>query len=365
MKKNIKFIGLFMACTALLVGCGKTGDIKKGETGKKGIELLEKQVDPKSKTVFMMDTVMTVTLYEGESDAIFDKVFGRLEEIEQNMSATIKDSEVNKVNDNAGIEPVKVSDDMYFVLKEAKNHAEISNGAYEPTIGTLVKTWDIKAGERERDWIPTEEDIEKAKGLVGYERLELLDDNMVFLKDEGMRLDLGGIVKGYSADEVSRILTENGVKHAMIDLGGNIFAHGDKINGDYWRIGVQNPFDDTGIHLGVMKLKNQSIVTSGDYERYFEKDGKKYHHIIDRNTGYPSDNEITGVTIVSDRSIDGDVLSTTMFVLGVDKGMELINSLDGIDAVFVTKDKSIYLSDHIKDNFELREDIKGFEIKER
>lgn len=357
--KNKKLLLVLTLLLTVVTGCSNKNPSDPSNT------ITEIEHDPISKTEFMMDTVMTVTLYDSNDETIFDDVFKRLEEIEEKMSATIKTSEVNLINDNAGIEPVEVSDDVYYVLKEAKEHAEMSDGAYEPTIGPLVKLWNIQAGESDRDWIPEESQIDEAKNLVGYERLELLDDNMVFLKDKGMRLDLGGIVKGYAADEVSRVLKEHGVEKAMIDLGGNIFAHGSRVNNEPWRIGVQNPLEHTGEHLGVMKIENQSIVTSGDYERYFELDGKRYHHIISRITGYPSENEITGVTIVSDRSIDGDALSTTLFVLGVDKSMALLDSLDGVDAVFITKDKDIYISDGIKDNFTLRDDIKGFTLKER
>lgn len=310
----------------------------------------------------MMDTVMTIRTYDKSNEKILDKAFERLEEIENKMSATIESSEVNNINDNAGIKPVQVSPDTYFVLKEAKRHAEISMGAYEPTIGPLVKLWNIKTEDIGRDWIPSSKDIERTQPLVDYNKLELLDENMVYLKEKDMRLDLGGIVKGYATDEVRRILHENGVNIAIIDLGGNIYAHGVKAKNTPWNIGIQNPLEHTGDHLGVIQIEDQSIVTSGDYERFFEFEGERYHHIIDVKTGYPSKSEVSGVTIVADRSIDGDALSTTMFVLGVDKGMELVNSMEGIEAIFITKDKSIYLSSGIKGKFKLNNS--EFKIKE-
>lgn len=313
----------------------------------------------------MMDTVMNIIIYDKDDKEILDKAYERLQEIEKKMSATIGTSEVNQINDNAGIEPVQVSQDTYFVLQESKYHAEISNGAYEPTIGPLVKLWNIKKEEDgDRDWLPDPEEIEKAKNLVNYRNLELLDDNKVFLKYKGMRLDLGGIVKGYAADEVRRILQENGVKKAIIDLGGNVYAHGKKDHELPWNIGIQNPLEVRGGYVGIIGIEDKSIVTSGDYERYFEYGGVRYHHILDQTTGYPSNNEITGVTIISDRSIDGDALSTTLFVLGVDKSMELVNSLEGVDAIFITKDKVIYTTPNIKDDFKLTKDNLEFIIKE-
>lgn len=349
MTKNNKLL-ILIALILLITGC----------TGKNEIPQ-----EPLSRTGFMMDTVMTIKIFDKNDDKILDKAFKRLEDIENKMSATIEDSEVNKINDNAGIQPVQVSPDTYFVLQEAKYHAEISKGAYEPTIGPLVRLWNIQTEDNKtRDWIPEDEDIERVKKLVDYKDLELLEDNMVFLKEEHMRLDLGGIVKGYATDEVRSILQENGVNIAIIDLGGNVYAHGIKVDNTPWKIGIQNPLEVRGGYLGIIEIEDRSIVTSGDYERFFEYNGKRYHHIIHRETGYPSDNEITGVTIISDRSIDGDALSTTLFILGVDKSMELVNSLEGVDAIFVTKDKSIYLTSDIKDDFKLEEDNLGFKIKE-
>ena len=349
MNRYKKFLTLFtLIIIILLPGCTKD----------------KAPIEPLSQTEFMMDTVMTIRIFDKNDKKILDKAYERLEEIENKMSATIESSEVNKINNNAGIEPVQVSPDTYFVLKGAKEHAEISTGAYEPTIGPLVKLWNIQSEDVARDWIPDNKDIEETQLLVDYKNLELLENNMVFLKEKNMRLDLGGIVKGYATDEVRRILHENGVNVAIIDLGGNIYAHGVKEGGLPWNIGVQNPLDATGGHLGVIEIEDQSIVTSGDYERFFEIEGERYHHIIDAKTGYPSNNEITGVTIVADRSIDGDALSTTMFILGVDKGMELAKSMEGIDVVFITKDKSIYLSPGIKDKFKLNEDKNEFTIKE-
>lgn len=322
------------------------------------------KTEPITRTEFLMDTVMTIKLYDKYDEKILDTVFARLEEIENRMSTTIENSDVSKINENAGIKPVKVNEDTYFVINEAKYYAEISKGAYDPTIGPLVDLWNIVSGEKERDSIPTTREIEEKKALVNYKNLELLDNNQVFLKEKNMKINLGGIVKGYAADEVKRILTENGVNAAIIDLGGNVFAHGEKTDGSSWNIGIQNPFEYTGNYLGIIQVIDSSIVTSGDYERFFEYNGKRYHHILDSKTGYPAENEITGVSIISRRSIDGDALSTTLFVLGLDNGMELVNSLEDVEAIFVTKDKSVYLTDNLKDIFRLRDGNSTFTLKE-
>jgi len=320
--------------------------------------------EPLSRTEFLMDTVMTIRIYDNQNNKILDKAFDRLKEIENRMSATIETSDVNEINKNAGIKPTTVSEETYFVIKQAKHYADISNGAYDPTIGPLVDLWDIKSDRKPRDFIPTLKEIEEKKSLINYNDLELLDNNQVFLKRKGMKINLGGIVKGYATDEVRRILIENKVNAAIIDLGGNIFAHGIKADGSDWKIGVQNPLEYTGIYLGILKVKNKSIVTSGNYERFFIYDDKRYHHILDSKTGYPSENEIMGVSIISDRSIDGDALSTTLFVLGLDNGIKLINSIEVAEAVFILKDKSIYMTAGLKDSFVLNDTNSSFSIKE-
>ncbi|MFA5576217.1 MAG: FAD:protein FMN transferase [Tissierellaceae bacterium] len=306
-----------------------------------------------SKTDFLMDTVMTVRIYDNQKDKILDKVFERLKEIEDRMSSHIEASDVSKINDNAGIQPVTVNSDTYEVIKRAIFYAELSKGNYDPTIGSLVDLWDVKAEEKERDFIPGEKEIEEARSLVGYEDLELLDNNQVYLKRKGMKLVLGSIVKGYAADEARRILIENKVEKAIVDLGGNLFIHGEKDQGVQWLIGIQDPFNPTGSYAGVVEVSDKSVVTSGDYERFFTFEGKRYNHIIDPYLGYPADNDLTGISIISDKSIDGDALSTTVFVMGLDEGMDFVNGLEDIEAIFISKDKSIYVTEKLKGIFNL------------
>jgi thiamine biosynthesis lipoprotein len=143
------------------------------------------------------------------------------------------------------------------------------------------------------------------------------------------------------------------VKSAIIDLGGNVFALGNRPDGKLWKIGIQDPFEQRGQIIGSIEVKDKSIVTSGIYERFIEKDGKKYHHILNPFNGYPFDNELAGVTIVSDKSIDGDALSTTVFSKGLKGGMEFIEKIQGTEAIFVTKDKEVYITSGLKNNFKI------------
>ena len=310
-----------------------------------------KSKEPLSRSAFMMDTVINLRIYDKTDEDIMNEAMDRLKEIEDRMSITLEDSDISLINKNAGIKPVQVHDDVYYVLEIAKYYANLSNGAYDPTIGPLVELWDVNDKEIERDTIPSDADIKKALELVDYNDLELMENNYVYLKREGMKLDLGGVAKGYAADEVKKIFKENGVESAIIDLGGNIYVMGDKGEGNPWRIGITNPFEPTGRFTGLLELIDSSVITSGDYERYFIYEGKKYHHILDSKTGYPSDSGIRGVSIVSEKGIDGDALSTTLFVLGLDKGLELVDKLEGIEAIFITSDKEVIVTDGLKDKF--------------
>lgn len=310
-----------------------------------------KVTEPLSKTELLMGTVVTVTLYDSNDEGILDKVFTKVKELESTLSINENGTLVDKINESAGIEPVKVDYDTYTVIKKGLEYAKLSNGLFDISVGPIVKLWNIGLPEAK---VPTQEEIDSRIPLVGYSDVELNDEeNTVFLKRQGMMIDLGGVAKGYTADVILDILTEEGVKSAIIDLGGNIFAHGLKVDGSTWRIGIQNPFSDRGDIIGTITVKNKSIVTSGIYERYIEKDGIKYHHILSPKTGYPYENEIAGITIISDKSSDGDALSTSVFAMGVEEGMKFVNTQEGIDAIFVTKDNKIYITDGIRDIFKL------------
>lgn len=331
-RHNIIILMIILSLSLFTISCtSEVGETKTEET--KGEE-----ASTLSRTEFLMDTVMTVKVYDHATEEIMDDVFFRIGEIEDKMSATLEDSDVSEINKNAGLEAVEVDPETYFVLEKAKEYAQMSDGFYDPTIGPLVELWDVKASEKERDNIPGEEDIKNAQVLIDYNDLELLDENKVFLKEKGMMINLSSIAKGYAADEVKEVLKQHSIESAIIDLGGNVFAYGEK-EGDPWRIGIQDPQQVTGTKLATVNIKDRSIVSSGSYERYFMYEGKRYHHILNPKTGAPSENELLGVTIVSDTSIDGDALSTFIYVVGLEEGKRLISEFEGVEAIFVTEDQ--------------------------
>lgn len=333
--KNGLLLLLFL-CITTLFGCSKNTTPNSA---------------PLSRTELFMGTVVKITLYDSNDSTILDKAFNRVSEIESLVSINQTGTELDKVNDSAGIAPVKVTSTTYDIVEKGVEYSKLSNGDFDITIGPLVKLWNIGL---EGAKVPTQEEIDTILPLIDYNLLELnKDDHTIFLKEENMMIDLGSIAKGYAADEISRILTENNVNSAIIDLGGNIYAHGIKPSGSDWNIGIQNPFNTRGDIVGIVKVKNKTVVTSGIYERYIEKDGVKYHHLLNPHTGYPFENNIAGVSIITDKSIDADALSTTVFAKGIEGGLEFVESLPTVDAIFITKDNKVYTTSGIKDSFKL------------
>lgn len=308
---------------------------------------------PVDRTDLVLGTVCSVRVLDGGSRGALDAAFARLREIEAAMSANAEGTVVAAINAAAGRSPVAAPADVRFVTTKALGYAAMSDGAFDPTIGPIVKLWNIGLdGER----IPSAAEIAAALPLVDYRSVRVDDAaGTVFLPRAGMLLDLGAIAKGYAADEVARVLREKRVKAAVIDLGGNVMVIGKKPDGSPWRVGIQNPFDERGAHIGVASLRGGStVVTSGVYERYFiGEDGARYHHILDPATGSPVRNGLMSVTVISDSSVDADGLSTTLFSLGLERGMALAESLDHVEAVFIDEDKKVYMSSGAAGSFRL------------
>jgi len=306
-----------------------------------------------SKTNFVLGTVVTVTLYDNGSDELLDKAFARLLEIENLMSANLDASEIGRINLMAGKEAVTVSEETYNVIEQALYYGDISKGTFDITMEPVVKLWKIGTDEAR---VPSENELNQALTKVDYRLVELDEDNKtVFLPEEGMGLDLGGIAKGYAADELVKLLVNEGVSSAMLNLGGNVFAMGSKLDGTDWNIGIQNPFDERNQYFGIASIKDKTVVTSGPYERYFEENGKRYHHIFNTTTGMPVENDIASVSVISNTSIDGDALSTTLFALGVKEGIQLVETLDGVECIYVDYDKKVTVSSGLREHFRIED----------
>ncbi|MGI5878587.1 MAG: FAD:protein FMN transferase [Christensenellales bacterium] len=310
---------------------------------------------PVSRAGFFFGTVIEVTVSGAGSAAgetALDAVFARFEELEQRLSATVAGSDVDRLGDGAG-EAVSVSDDALRVLSRAFYFADLTGGAFDPTIGALVALWGIGTdGAR----VPSYEEIADARALVDYRRASVDEAAGTATLSHGQRADLGGIAKGYAADEARRILKGAGIEHALVNLGGNILTLGGRPQGGPWRIGLQDPFGERGDYIGVLHMTDGTAVTSGAYERYFEKDGVRYHHLLDPSTGYPARSGLASVTVVAPSSMDADALSTAAFILGPEEGMALIESLAQTGAIFVTDDRRVIVTGDLAESFKLTDE---------
>ncbi len=302
-----------------------------------------------TKQGFYFDTIIQITLYGTSDESYLDGCFKLAKKYEDMFSNTIDTSEVSKINASAGSNGVDVSDDTLELIKKGIEYAELSNGKFDITIGKLSDMWNFSEiaenstsddNEVDASVIPSDERIQTELSHVDYHNIQI-DGNNVMLKDSDSKLDLGGIAKGFIADKMKEYLKSKNITSGIINLGGNVLTIGEKSYGSDYTVGIQKPFDESGDPICTVKVKDKSIVTSGIYERYYKVDGKVYHHILDTDTGYPVENNLYSVTIISDSSCDGDALSTTCFALGIDKAKELISTLSGVDAIFVTADYEI------------------------
>jgi thiamine biosynthesis lipoprotein len=304
----------------------------------------------------VLGTFCRIDLYESGSPRLYNRLFARLAELDRILSANRDDSELSALNRNAALKAVPLSPELRTVLERALFFAEASGGALDPTVGPLVKLWDIGA---KNPRVPSEDEIQAALDMVNWRDLELQADGGALLRRPGMAIDLGAIAKGYAADELVKILKETKVPRALIDLGGNIYVWGGKKDNTPWRIGIQNPLDDRGSYVGIVETQSISMVTSGVYERFFTgQDAVRYHHIFALpgtgagKPGYPVSNGLLSVTVAAASSMDADALSTACFSLGYEKGRALAEAA-GAKAVFIFADKTIRGSAGALDAFTL------------
>lgn len=297
-------------------------------------------------TQLHLGTVCTINLFDDGTIDLYTALFQRLKEIEQVFSVRIAASTISQVNQAAGIAAVAVPEEVLLVLQQALDIAKKTGGAFDPTIGPLVDLWDI-GGDNSQ--VPSQEAIDHARSLVDWRLVEIDSQRgTVYLPKQGMALDLGGIAKGYAADELVAMVQEAGLKRGLFDLGGNIYAFGTKADGTPWRVGVKDPAQPGGSPALALAVQDRSVVTSGMYERFFEQEGIRYHHILNPATGYPVWNDIQSVTIVSKSSLLADALSTSVFVLGREKGLALLESEDA-EGVIIGEDNLVYPTSGIAD----------------
>lgn len=286
---------------------------------------------------FALDTYIQIKLYKGGTQETADRCISMCSEYEKIFSRTDSESELYSLN-KTGVTGInsEEKEELAAIIREALGYSAMTDGVFDITIEPVSSLWDFKLHT-----VPEEERIYEALERVGYDRISLTDEE-IRLNDTG--IDLGGAAKGYIADRIKEYLVSEGVTSALINLGGNILCIGSRPDGSDFSIGIREPFGNANDIIAGINISDMSVVTSGVYERYFEKNGILYHHVLNPETGFPSQSGLYSVTIISERSLTGDCLSTACLIMGLDGAEKLIDSLDGIYAVFVDEDNNVYYS---------------------
>lgn len=288
-----------------------------------------------NRVIHLMGTVISLQIDHEKPNDILDSLEVKLKEYEHRFSANDETSELMKINQNAGIQSVTVDPELFELIAIGKKHSMASDSLLNIAIGPLVQTWRIGFSDAK---VPSELEIKEKLRLIDPGNICLNSENKtVYLNKKGMKIDLGCLAKGYIADCLLRDLKKLGVKSALLNLGGNIVTLGPSPNATFWRIGIQHPDLERNQSLEVLKIEDESVVTSGIYERHLEKQGKSYHHILDPNTGYPVESEVLSLTIVSKKSVDGEIWTTRLFGKMEQEILVELNRQPGVEGYIITK----------------------------
>ena len=344
-----------LVCPMLLfTGCGNITDADTSTTGNQPISI----------SSIKLNTAVQITIYDSQDKALLDDCLALCDKYELIFSRTNEKSELYKLNHRKDVSdgdfstdgqttpyPVSgtadtwhISEDLAALLSEGLDITKESDGAFDIAIAPLTSLWDFTA---EDPRVPDDAAIQKALPLCSSDGVTI-DGQDITLPSDDIQFDVGAIAKGYIADRLKDFLMKKGVKSAIINLGGNVLCIGSKPDGTPFKIGIQKPFADRNETEAVMDITEKSVVSSGIYERCFKQDGKLYHHILNPQTGYPYDNGLISVTIISDQSVDGDALSTTCFALGLEDGLKFAEK-KGVQAVFITEDYELHYTDGFRD----------------
>lgn len=310
-------------------------------------------VSESRKNFFAMDTVMDFTIY-GQED-LLDQTESMIRSLEAEMSVTAPDSEIAAINENGY---GKVTGDTSDLISAALSLCQRTDGALDISVYPIVRAWGFTTDNYQ---VPDDASIQALLPLVDYTQIDYQQDSGDIQLPDGMEIDLGSVAKGYAGQKAADFLKENGVTSGLLSLGGNIQAIGSKPDGGPWKIGIQDPFQNESPMM-VLSVTDKSVVTSGGYERYFQQDGKTYWHIMDPSTGYPAKNGLVSVTIVGTDGMLCDGLSTSLFVMGLEKAADFWGSSDDFDAVFVTEDQTVYITEGLADSFALTEDYANTQV---
>lgn len=316
-------------------------------------------VSPEKKEMlfYAMDTAMELTAYGDGAEQGINEAYQYILKLDRLLTNKDEDSEISGLSRAAGQADVTVSPETAQVIDAALEYCRQSGGLFDITIAPLTSLWDIGPEKTSR---PADSDIEAARALVDYRRLLKTGENAYRLAEPKMAVDLGAVAKGFASDGAAGILKGCGVKSALISLGGNIYCVGAKPDGKPWRIGLRDPDGKAGDYFAIVRVTDKAVVTSGDYERYFTLGGVRYHHIIDPRTGLPARSGLRSVTVIADSGTLADAFSTALFVMGVEEAMAFQKRHGGFEAVFVTEDKQVVVTEGLRDIFEFRGGQEGY-----
>ena len=344
-----------LVCPMLLfTGCENITDADTSITGN----------EPISISSIKLNTAVQITIYDSQDKALLDDCLALCDKYELVFSRTNEKSELYKLNhrkDTSDKDPNAdgqttpypvsgtadtwhISEDLASLLSQGLSITRESDGAFDIAIAPLTSLWDFTAEDPK---VPDDAAIQKALPLCSSDGVTI-DGQDITLPSDDIQFDVGAIAKGYIADRMKDLLVKKGVKSAIINLGGNVLCIGSKPDGTPFKVGIQKPFADRNETEAVMDITGKSVVSSGIYERCFKQNGKLYHHILNPKTGYPYDNSLISVTIISDQSVDGDALSTTCFALGLEDGLKFAEK-KGVHAVFITEDYELHYTDGFQD----------------
>lgn len=304
--------------------------------------------EPQNKSFFAMDTYMSITAYGKNAETALNRAEEKVSELENLWSVTKENSEIYRINHSNG-ESISVSPETAELIDFSLEISEITDGALDCSIYPVLTEWGFTTGDYK---IPTDEKLSELLEYTDYRKINFNGETVQI--PENMQIDLGAVGKGYTGDLIAETLKENGIESALLDLGGNIQTVGTKTDGTEWKIGLRSPFDEG--NFATLEISDCAVITSGGYERYFTgDDGETYWHIIDPKTGKPAHSGLVSVTVIGSEGRLCDALSTSLFVMGIEKATELWKTRDDFEMVSVTEDGKIYLTQGIEDKFSLNQ----------
>lgn len=356
MKSVKRLLAVCLCASALLVGCGQSTDSKatdQSETSSESIQNQSEDTQEASRDIFAMDTYMTVTAYGENAEQAVDDAEAEIERLDALLSTGNADSEIAKLNEAGNAE---LSEDAGYLTERALELYQETDGAFDIAIYPVMEAWGFPTQNFQ---VPSSDTLANLLSLtnagnISYDK----ETRKISFGVEGMKIDLGGIAKGYTSSRIMDIYKKNGITSGLVNLGGNVQALGKKTDGSKWKVAVQSP-DDTEDYLGILSIQDKAVITSGGYERYFEQDGVTYHHIIDPKTGYPAENGLVSVTVVSSDGTLADGLSTSLFIMGEEKAADFWREhQDEFEAILMSEDGTLYVTEGLENDFSTERTVK-------